>query len=208
MIRINLLPVQQGQQRQSSKKQLLVALVLLAIEAAVLFYVYSDKKEALAEQQRQNADLDAEVRRLQEQGREIDRLNSQKEDLQSFANVLADLEANRAGPVQVMDELKMMLNRPMNELHMQRLQMMGWDTNWDPTGVWFKSFVETDGAVAIQGTARAIDDIAEFNVRLASSPYFSNVRLNRTVSASHAELGRVVDFDLNATVNYSLVGND
>jgi type IV pilus assembly protein PilN len=208
MIRINLLPVQQGQQRQSSKQQLIIALLLIAVEAAALFYVYSQKKEALAEQNRQVADLEAEVARLQEQSREIDRLNEQKEELEAFANVLAGLESNRAGPVQVMDELKMMLNRPMNELHQQRLQMLGWDTTWDPTNVWLSRFAETDGAVEIEGRARDIDDIAEFNVRLASSPYFSGVRLSSTSAESAPELGRIVRFNLSASVNYSLVGSD
>lgn len=208
MIRINLLPVQQGQQRQSSKQQLLIALLLVFVEAAALFYVYSQKKDALAEQSRQVTDLEAEVARLQEQSREVDRLNEQKEELQAFASVLAGLEANRAGPVQVMDELKMMLNRPTNELHQQRLEMLGWDTAWDPTNVWLTRFEETEGAVAVEGQARDIDDIAEFNVRLASSPYFSGVRLASTSAENQSALGRIVRFNLSAAVNYSLIGSD
>jgi type IV pilus assembly protein PilN len=206
MIRINLLPVQADRQRQSSKQQLIIALLLLLVEVAALYYVYSRQQTALTDQRRQVADLEAEVNRLQQQSQEVDRLNAQKDQLVSFATVLEDLEANRAGPVQVMDELKMMLNRPMNELHQVRLQQMGWDTNWNPRNVWLRSFREVDGAVSVSGHARAIDDIAEFNVRLASSPYFSGVRLERTSTEQVDGQGRVVRFELTASVNYSLVG--
>lgn len=208
MIRINLLPVQQERQRQSSKQQVIIALVLIAAELAALYFVYSTKKEDLRAQSEQVSALEQEVARLQQQSEEINRLNEQKEELESFAQVLADLEGNRAGPVSVMDELKIMLNRPMNELHQVRLQGMGWNTNWDPRNVWLSRFEETEGELMVEGRARAIDDIAEFNVRLASSPYFTNVRLERTAMVEQTGLGRVVNFTLTATVNYSIVGSE
>jgi Tfp pilus assembly protein PilN len=104
----------------------------------------------------------------------------------------------------VLDELKMMLNPPANDLQRVAQQLMQWDTSWDPTQVWLTSFIEEDGSVEIVGKARSNDDVAEFTVRLANSPYFSDVLLNSTRAATQTGLGAVFEFDLSAKVNYDL----
>lgn len=205
MIRINLLPVQADRQRQYGRQQLAAGLVLILFEVALLFFVYNNKKSELEQVQRQVADVQAEVDELQAQNDEIDRLNEQKNQLQTFGDVLESLEANRAGPVQMMDELKAMLNAPSNDLQRVNQQRQGWDTTWDPTALWLTSFQESDGRVDIEGRARTNDDIAEFNIRLASSPYFSNVRLSQTRVETQAGIGRVYAFELTTRVNYNIV---
>ena len=55
----------------------------------------------------------------------------------------------------------------------------------------------------MEGKALTNDDVAEFTVRLASSPYFSNVRLNRTAASSASGLGSVFTFEITANVAYS-----
>lgn len=205
MIRINLLPVQADRQRQYGRQQLAAGLVLILFEVALLFFVYNNKQSELEQVQRQVADVQAEVDELQAQNDEIDRLNDQKDQLQTFGNVLESLEANRAGPVQMLDELKAMLNAPSNDLQRVNQQRQGWDTTWDPTALWLTSFSEEEGNVKIEGRARTNDDIAEFNIRLASSPYFSHVRLNSTRVESAAGIGRVYAFELTTRVNYNIV---
>jgi Tfp pilus assembly protein PilN len=208
MIRINLLPVGSERKRQSGQQQLLLGLILVIIEVVALFFVYSNHDEQYQEVFSEAEALQAEVDRLNQQSAEIDSLNAQKEQLENLGSVLETLEANRAGPVQVLDELKIMLNRPQNDLQRISLDQLGWDTSWDPSNLWLRSFTEQSGSVEIDGTARALDDVSQFNVRLASSPYFSQVRLNDARDRDDANLGPVVDFDLTAQVNYALVGDD
>jgi Tfp pilus assembly protein PilN len=205
MIRINLLPVQQDRQRQSGAQQLAVALLLLLVEALVLFFIHRNKTMELTQAQARSSAVESEVTQLRARSEQVRTLNSQREQLQSMARVLEDLEANRAGPVQVLDELKAMLNPPANELQRAAQQHRSWDTNWDPRNVWLTEFNEVNGAVSIQGRAASNDDIAEFNTRLASSIYFSAVRLNQSRVVTQDGLGRVYQFQLSAQVNYGVV---
>lgn len=205
MIRINLLPVQQDRQRQFGKQQFLVGVVLLVVELVALYFVHGNKAEQLEEREEQLGALQTEIAALREATAQNEQLNQQKESLQQMANVLEDLEANRAGPVQVLDEMKLMLNVPSNELERVSQEVRRWNLNWSPTNLWITDFRETDGAVIINGQAMTNDDIAEFNTRLATSVYFSGVRLSSTRATQDAQMGRVFSFTLTARVNYGIV---
>jgi type IV pilus assembly protein PilN len=205
MIRINLLPVQQDRQRQYGKQQFLVGVVLLMVELVALYFVHGNKAEQLEEREQQLGELQTEITALREATAQNDQLNQQKESLQQMASVLEDLEANRAGPVQVLDEMKLMLNAPSNELERVSQEVRRWNLNWSPTNLWLTDFREVDGAVVITGHAITNDDIAEFNTRLATSVYFSGVRLNSTRAVQDPQMGRVFSFTLTARVNYGIV---
>lgn len=208
MIRINLLPVQQEKKRAYGKQQLLLGVLLVLAELGALFYVYSLKKQKLSEATDEANAIEAEVNDLRERNEQINELNAQRDQLQSTARILSELDANRAGPVQVLDEVKLMLNTYANDLQRVSQQRRGWDTGWEPQNLWLSSFVELDGSATLQGRAKSNDDIAEFNIRLASSPYFTGVRLNFTRATSDATHGRVLEFEITATVNYGIIAND
>jgi type IV pilus assembly protein PilN len=205
MIRINLLPVQQDRQRQFGKQQFLVGVVLLLVEVVALYFVHGNKAEVLADKKAEQAALQQEIEQLRAATEENERLNQQKEGLQQMARVLEELEANRAGPVQVLDEVKLMLNQPGNDLERTAQEMRRWNLNWDPRNLWLTDFTEVGGSVSITGAAMSNDDIAEFNTRLATSVYFSGVRLNSTRATTDTALGRIFTFQLTARVNYGIV---
>lgn len=202
MIRINLLPIRHEIKRQYGKQQLLLGMLLVGVEIAVLFAIYNTYSAKLEESQRRAGEIQAEVDALNEQAETLAELNRQKGELEGLSNVLARLESNRAGPVSVMDELKEMLNPPVNDLQRVTQERREWDVDWNPRSVWLTRFVENGGSVSIQGKAMTNDDVAEFTVRLASSPFFSNVRLNSTRSEVQAPLGAVFTFDISADVAY------
>lgn len=208
MIRINLLPTRQEYKRQYGKQQLLLGVLLLGVEVAVLYALHQGDAAKLQEERDRSAAVQIEVNELQAQSDEVNRLNQQKQQLEDLAGILQDLEADRAGPVQVLDELKVMLNPPANDLQRVAQQLQDWDTNWDPRQVWLSSFDEQDGEVSITGKAMTNDDVAEFTVRLANSPYFSNVLLNQTRATTQTGLGAVFEFDITAIVNYGLVAGE
>jgi len=205
MIRINLLPVQQGRQRQYGVQQLALGLILVAAEVALLFVLFNNKAEEKRTLLQSNAAVTAEVQQLEAENERIAELNERKEQLMSMALVLEELEANRGGPVYVLDELKTMLNAPAHDLEQANQRFLGWDPTWDPTTVWLTAFDESAGAVGIRGRAMSNDDIAEFNIRLASSAYFSQVRLNVTRAVNDQTLGRVFEFEISAQVNYAVI---
>lgn len=202
MIRINLLPVRHEAKRQYGKQQLLLGLLLIGVEVAVLFAIHNEHKNEL-DATRSRADaIEQEVNELNEQAEVLEDLNDQRDQLQGLADVLARLEANRSGPVTVMDELKEMLNPPANDLQRVAQERRDWDTTWDPRSVWLEAFEEDDGTVTLEGNALTNDDVAEFTVRLATSAYFSDVRLHRTTSTTASGVGSVFEFHITADVNY------
>lgn len=204
MIRINLLPVRQDVKRQYGKQQLLLGVLLIGVELAVLFMLHGNNQDSLADAKHDADNLQVEVDRLTQQAAALDNLNEQKEQLENLANVLENLEVNRSGPVAVMDELKEMLNAPANDLQAVAQSRRDWDTEWDPRSVWISSLVEEAGEVGIVGKALTNDDVAEFTVRLASSHYFSNVRLDNTRASSASGLGGVFTFEISANVSYGV----
>lgn len=204
MIRINLLPVRQARKREYGKQQLLIGGVLILLQLVVLFVLYSRQSDQLAQAERQVEEAQARVSELQQRNRELSTLQNQRNQLQRTADVLTQLEANRAGPVQVLDELKRIMNPPVDELERISQQEQGWDTTWDPTQLWINSFTENGGALSLSGTASSNDDIAEFNTRLMLSPYFTDIRVNSVTASSVRGLGRVYTFSMNARVNYGL----
>ncbi|MFT6397663.1 MAG: Tfp pilus assembly protein PilN [Bradymonadia bacterium] len=204
MIRINLLPVRQDVKRQYGKQQLLLGVLLIGVELAVLFMLHNANKEQLNEAKSEADNLQVEVDRLNAQAAALDDLNEQKEQLENLASVLENLEVNRSGPVAVMDELKEMLNAPANDLQAVAQARRDWDTDWDPRSVWINSLIESSGEVAIVGKALTNDDVAEFTVRLASSHYFSNVRLDNTRASEQTGLGSVFTFEISANVAYGV----
>ena len=149
-----------------------------------------------------------QVDALNDQAAELAQLNSNKAELEELASVLASLESSRTGPVAVMDELKQMLNAPADDLQRVVQERRDWDTSWDPRSVWLTSFKEVEGAVSISGNALTNDDVAEFTVRLASSAYFSDVRLERTAATSRSSTGDVFEFDVTARVSYGGTGSE
>ena len=204
MIRINLLPVRQARQREYGKQQLLIGALIILIELVLLFVIYSRQNDQLEQIQGHVRVAENRVQELERQNQELTTLRQQLDQLQQTANVLAELEAHRAGPVQVLDEFKRILNPPVDELERITQEEQGWATSWDPTQVWINSFNESDRRLSFEGRAMSNDDVAEFHLRLRMSPYFSNVRILNVTAGSDAALGRIYTFRMEARVNYGL----
>lgn len=204
MIRINLLPVRQAKRREYGKQQLVVGAFVILLELVALFIVYTHMASQLSEAEDRVAAVREDVRQQEQQNRELTSLREQRSALRATAGVLVDLEANRSGPVQVLDELKRIMNPPVDELERISQQEQQWDTTWDPTALWITSFTERERSLQLAGEAMSNDDIAEFNSRLIQSPYFSNVRVLSVQARADGRLGRIYTFRIDARVNYGL----
>lgn len=202
MIRINLLPVKQKAVRQFGRNQLVLGVLAIGIELVILGTLYRSKSQEVADKTADAQQMAEQVETLEKQSEAVRKLNDQKAQLEGLADVLGGLEANRAGPVEVMDELKAMLNRPANDLQRVAQERRDWATNWEPKNLWLTKFEEEDGDVAIEGKALSNDDVAEFAVRLANSDHFSDVRLERTSLSEESGIGAVFKFDIKAVVTY------
>jgi len=205
MIRINLLPVRQARRRQFGRVQAFLGLVVIIVECAVLFVIWQgqtverDGIQAVVQQKSQ------EIAVRQAANEEIMALENQVAQIQEVANILEDLEAQRSGPVGMMDELKLILNRPSNDLERQRqYQQLGWNVKWDPADLWIDSLEENNGELSLTGRARNPGDVAEFSSRLASGEHFSSIRLQSTGSVNGGWMGSIYEFEITGLVSYAI----
>lgn len=201
MIRINLLPVQQEAKHRYGKQQLIIGLLLVIAEIAVLYTMYSSKSEQASQVEAEISRLQAEITTLQARAGETVQLETQRAELEAEEAVHRRLQGNRSGPVQVLDELKYILNPPQteNDDYAQRT-VRAWDTTWDPTSVWLELVeLSSAGGFSLTGTALDTIDISEFVVRLASSSYFRNVQL-LVVTSAPFQGQKAFTFEITASV--------
>jgi Tfp pilus assembly protein PilN len=111
------------------------------------------------------------------------------------------------GPVLVMRELARVLSErwgPTLESGLDPSRRSEYyNPNWDPTGLWLKTWEEQGGEVRITGGAKANGDVAEFEKRLKASRYFTDVTVQKTtlMQESDEKLSHY-EFQLSARVLY------
>jgi type IV pilus assembly protein PilN len=182
MIRINLLPVRVSKKKVAGKQQLiLLAGVILA--GYVANFVWASARAS---------DLEArmtKIRKLQDEISQLDRIigevkniKDQQAALREKLDILAQLRANRSGPVRVLDALATVT----------------------PKRLWLTKMEEKAGAITFTGAASTIDDVSEFMSALKGNPHFTTVELLKTSAATTPNKGlEYVEFSLTAGVTYA-----
>jgi len=169
MIRINLLPVRAAQKKEQFRSQvviLILTVVGVVVVCSSLYITLSVKVDERAQDVRNKQN---EIAQLKKVIGEVDRFKELKAQLQGKLDVLAQLKANRTGPVKLLDELSMAI----------------------PEKVWIKSFKESGGSVAISGVGLNEETVADFLQRLEASPYYQGIELQ--VIEKKKENGREVE---------------
>lgn len=113
-------------------------------------------------------------------------LKAREEEIKRQEVAIEKLKAKQRTPVFVMYELAMILtdaaaggavtideekykknkaDDPQSEIN----------PRWDPSGLWLSSVVESEGRLAIEGSARDAADLAEFTRRLRASVWFGEI---------------------------------
>lgn len=183
MIRINLLPVRVSKKKAAGKQQLLL-FALLILAGFVGNFVWSSTRSAdLKARQAKVRSTKEEIAQLDRIIGEVKNIKEQQAALREKLDILAQLKANRSGPVRVLAGLA--------ELTPKRLSLTKLD--------------EKGGALTFTGVAATIDDVSEFMSALKANPHFSAVELTKTTSAT-SSAGRAleyVEFTLTATVSYA-----
>jgi type IV pilus assembly protein PilN len=180
MVRINLLPVRVSKKKALGKQQLLLfALVVVAGWVGNFLWV-SSRASDLAVRQAKLARTAEEIAQLDRIIGEVKDIKDQQGQLREKLEILAQLKANRSGPVRVMDALATVT----------------------PKRLWLSRFEEKGGAVTFDGAAVTLDDVSEFMTALKSSPYFQGVELTKTAAKGEKAL-KYVDFTVTAGVVYA-----
>jgi type IV pilus assembly protein PilN len=219
MIRINLLPQKKALRRRgeadasSGGSQAWVAFVLVAIllEIVVLLFVYKTKQDQLAQVQKHNQELTANVDAIQREISNHADIRAQLKELRDREEAIQKLQAARTGPTATMLELSRVLTPGRGPtVERDKLEQLKRDnpgsvpnTNWDSRRLWLTAYKEENRTVKVTGLARDGEDVSEFLRRLALSDYFYEVRLLPASKAidtvSKLEL---VKFEMSAKVRY------
>lgn len=182
MICINLLPVRVSKKKAAGKQQLLLFAIVIAA-AFVGNFAWASSRAADLEAR------EAKVRATREEIAQLDRIigevkniKDQQAALREKLDILAQLKANRSGPVKVLDAL----------------------ASVTPKRLWLSKLEEKGGVIAFTGSAATIDDVSEFMTALKANPHFERVELARTSAAAQPVKGlEYVDFTLSAAVRYA-----
>lgn len=178
MIRINLLPVSDGDRLAQGRLHLLIFVGVLVMIAALLGLIFMATSAELEELKQRRDRGKAEVAQMDRDAKEIKALNSEAEQLQKQLAVLDELKAGRTGPVRMLDELKAMLNPPRNEEDRFAQLQKNWNVEWNTERLWLTSTIEKNQSFEMKGSAINADDVAEFLQRLTTSKHFQNIQLD------------------------------
>ncbi len=211
MIRINLLPVSDGDRLAQGRLHLIIFAGVLLMVAALLGLIFMATNSELEELTKRRDEGRAEVQRMDRDAKEIKALNDEASQLEKQLAILAELKGGRTGPVRMLDELKSMLNPPRNEEDRFAQLQKNWNVEWDPKRLWLASFAE-EGAkkggkpeFSLEGSAINHDDVAEFLQRLNTAEHFYDIKLDEVVS-SPVKMGQKevprVNFKLKGKLSY------
>ena len=180
MIRINLLPVRVSKKKTAGKQQLLL-FALIIVAGFVGNFVWASSREAeLKSREAKVRSLRDEIAQLDRIIGEVKNIKDQQAALREKLDILAQLKANRSGPVKVLDALATVTPKRLSLLKME----------------------ERAGSVSYVGQAATIDDVSEFMSALKQNPHFGGVELAKT-EAKTEKAFEFVGFTLTAKINYA-----
>lgn len=158
MITINLLPVREAKKRETELKQAVIVgsvlggtlLLIVAVHVAIAGRISSVNSQIQATQ--------AEIDELSKVIGNVAEFKKRKADIEEKLAVIRTLEANRGGPVHVLDEIASRL----------------------PEKLWLTRLNENNGSLSVEGLSIDNETIAAYMTKLEESPYFENVELERS----------------------------
>jgi type IV pilus assembly protein PilN len=183
MIRINLLAQRKSKRSERGEQSALFGLlVVIVVGAAVFFLVHRPLEAELASQQQVNHRLQSDNKSIRKRTKHFDELKSAVEVLEAQEQAISQLNAAKATPAWLLDELSRILTpgrQPtMTKAEADRAshdQNRIWDRAWDPKHVWINSFSERKGKFKLKGGAQSDSDMTQLALRLQASAYFLDV---------------------------------
>jgi type IV pilus assembly protein PilN len=183
MILINLLPHRE-ERRQRRKRAFYAGLgVAAGVGAAVAAVWYLVLQQMIGTQQERNAYLSAEIKKLEEQIKDIATLKAEIEGLKARQKAVEDLQTDRNIPVHLLNEL----------------------VKQTPEGVYLVSIKQDGQVVAVTGIAQTNERVSEFlrntayNSTWLERPELIEIKA-ANVTTANREQKRLFDFSVRVTL--------
>ena len=180
MIRINLLPHRE-QKRHARQRQFIslsIGLIILGLALVALGWVILGAQIEI--QESRNNLLKAEIAKLDDQIKEIDKLREQTQALLARKQVVETLQSNRTEAVHVLDQMVRQL----------------------PDGIYLKSLKQTGSKIQLVGYAQSSARVSTLMRNIDSSPWLQSpelVEIKAVPSPTTKDL-RVNEFTLNVQI--------
>lgn len=163
MIKINLLPFRAAKRLENIRMQISVFGLSVFLLIAVLCFLFINLSGEIKELQAEHGRLKKELNSYSGMLKEMEDLKKKRTDLKGKLDVIQGLEAQKAGPVQLFDEIAMAV----------------------PEGKLFlRSLSESKNNVSMSGVAIDYDTVAQFMTSLEKTKTIDTVTLGSTSQTS------------------------
>ena len=183
---INLLPHREARRAADLRETAAVLLLGLVVICGGVFFVDKGVKSDLAMAEANVIQLQADIDRYKPQQKLVENFKNQKKQLQNKLDIIGSLEAARNGPVRVLDEL----------------------TSQVPDRLWLTAIMTKGKGIKLEGQSLDTGVVADFLRGLNSSPYFTNVDLDKTAGGKVVDGIRLVSFEIRADMQTPVVEAD
>jgi type IV pilus assembly protein PilN len=154
--RLNLLPWREMRRKEQDRQLLTIAIGAWILMGIIVFYAHLHVTGWIEAQARRNDFLNQEIKKVEEEIKEIAELKKQREDLIARMNVIYQLQGDRSRMVNVFEELV----RKM------------------PEGVHLVAVKHTGQSTALQGVAQSNARVSALMRNLAASEWFASPELD------------------------------
>lgn len=181
MTRINLLPWRELRRKEQDRQLLSIGAAAAVLMGLIVFYASLHIGALVEEQNKRNAFLDSEIKKVDAQIAEIKELKKKRDALVARMQVIQQLQSDRTQVVHVFDDLVRKL----------------------PEGMYLTTVKQTGGNLVLQGVAQSNARVSSFMRNLDTSNWFGNPDLE-VINVQPKGSERVSQFTLRvAQVNKS-----
>jgi type IV pilus assembly protein PilN len=173
MTRLNLLPWREMRRREQDRQLLTLGIGAWVLMGLVVFYAHIHVTAMIETQQKRNEFLSQEIKKVEDEIKEIAELKKNRDALIARMNVIYQLQADRTRMVHVFDEV------------VRRL----------PEGVYFTSVKHSGGSTHLQGVAQSNARVSALMRNLSASEWFENPELE-VINVKDKAGDRVSEFSL------------
>jgi type IV pilus assembly protein PilN len=185
MIRVNLLPHREIRRKQQQQQFFIMLGVVVLIGAGVWFAVHAYLEDQYESQVRRNEYLQGEIKKLDQQIAEIQKLKDQTAALLARKRVVETLQGTRSEVVHLLDQLVRQL----------------------PDGVYLKSIKQAGTRVTINGLTQSQARVSTLMRNLESSPHLESPGLIE-IRGTQQGNQRVNEFVMNINITRGKVEDD
>ena len=161
MAKINLLPWRQELKKQRQQEFIVINAAVALSAAAIIMFFHILLSSQLSDQEERKAYIQSEIATLDGQIKQIDELQTRKDELLARMKVIQDLQGRRPVIVRVFDELARTV----------------------PNKVYLISVVRKDDVFTIEGYAESNTQVSSFLRNINNSAWFKNPVLSTVVAA-------------------------